>query len=178
MITILTYISLIAGGILILLMLLSLLGGLDLDLDIGSSTDVDTDAGGVGLIKGALTFISVSSWIIKVLLASNKHIGVALGIGILAGLAAIIFLSYIFKLLLKNDSNVNWKIEDAMFESGEVYLKIPSGGGSGIVNVNINGVQREIKALSNDNQEIKTGTPIKVLEIDGEYVKVQAQDNF
>jgi len=71
MITILTWVSIVAGGILILLMLLSLIGGLDLDLDLGSP-DVDTDAGGIGLIKGILTFTSVSSWVIKVLLVSNK----------------------------------------------------------------------------------------------------------
>lgn len=173
MITILTYVSIIAGGILILLMLLSLIGGLDLDIDIGDS-DVDSDAGGLGLIKGFLTFISVSSWMVKILLAANKHIGLALSIGIMCGFAAIAVLNYIFRLLLKNESNVNWEMADAIFQTGEVYLKIPSGGGSGIVNVNINGVQRELKALSTDNTELKTGAAIKVLEIDGEFVKVQA----
>jgi len=174
MITILTWVSIIAGGILILLMLLSLIGGLDLDLDIGSSTDVDTDSGGIGLIKGFLTFISVSSWIIKILLAANKHIGMALGIGVICGIIALMILNYIFRLLLKNESNVNWKMEDAMFQNGEVYLKIPPNG-SGIVNVTINGVPREMKALSLDNKEIKTGSAITVIDIEGEFVKVQAQ---
>jgi len=49
MITLLTWISIFAGGLLILLFLLSLLGGFDLDVDIGS-TEVDADAGGLGLI--------------------------------------------------------------------------------------------------------------------------------
>jgi len=59
MITLLTRISIFAGGKLILLFLLSLLRGSDLDVDIGS-TEVDADAGGLGLIKGFLTFISVA----------------------------------------------------------------------------------------------------------------------
>jgi len=79
MITILTWVSIIAGGILILMMLLSIIGGLDLDLDVDiGSTDVETDAGGLGVIKGFLTFVSVSSWIIKVLLAFDKHPGMAI----------------------------------------------------------------------------------------------------
>ncbi|NNE27791.1 MAG: hypothetical protein HKN09_13175, partial [Saprospiraceae bacterium] len=69
MITILTWVALIAGSFLILMMLLSVIGGLDLDVDLGS-TDVDTDAGGLGLIKGVLTFISVASWVMKVLLVT------------------------------------------------------------------------------------------------------------
>lgn len=177
MITILTWVSIIAGGILILLMLLSLIGGLDLDIDVGTSTDIDTDSGGLGLIKGFLTFISVSSWIIKILLAANKHIGMALGIGVICGIVALMILNYIFRLLLKNESNVNWKIEDAIFQNGEVYLKIPPEG-SGIVNVNINGVHRELKALSFNNIELKTGSAVTVIDVEGEFVRVQAQSNL
>lgn len=174
MITILTWISLIAGGVLILLMLISLIGGLDLDFDVGS-TEVDADSGGLGVIKGFLTFTSVSSWVIKLLLVSQKSPAVAIIIGIISGLLAFWLLSYIFKLLLKNEENVNWSMHDALFSKGTVYLKIPPGG-SGIINVEINGATRELKAKSNSDQEIKTGSDIVIIETQGEYAIVKPSE--
>lgn len=174
LVNILFWVSIIAGGLLVLLMLLSLIGGLDLDLDIETgSPDVETDSGGIGLLKGFLTFVSVSSWVVKILIAADKHPGIALGIGIFAGLVAFLLLNYLFKLLLKNESNVNWKVEDALFQKGEVYLKIPADKSkNGIIQVTINGALRELKAHSATGKEIKTGESIRVVEVDGDFVKV------
>jgi len=174
MIEILTWVSIIAGGILILMLLLSLIGGLDIDMDadIGSS-DVDSSGGGVGVIKGFLTFISVTSWVIKILLATQKHPAMAIGIGIVTGIAALLLLNYLLITLLKNDSNVNYTLEDALYQSGTVYLKIPEGKDSGIIHVNVKGAKREMKARSFDGTEIKTGSAIDVMDIDGEYAVVR-----
>jgi len=169
--TVLTWVSIITGGLLVLLFLMSLIGGLDLDTDVGS-TDVDTDAGGIGLIKGFLTFVSVSSWVIKVVLHSSENPVKAIGFGILAGILAFFLLNYVFKLLLKTQSNVNWSMSDAMFTKGEVYLTIPSEG-KGIVNVNINGANRELEAKSNEKLDLKTGTKIQIVDIEDNFVIVE-----
>tara|TARA_B100000497_G_C7674751_1_gene407523 strand:+ start:1592 stop:2122 length:531 start_codon:yes stop_codon:yes gene_type:complete len=173
MITILTWISITTGGILILMMLMSLIGGLDLDFDVGSA-DTDTDSsGGLGAIKGALTFVSVSSWVVKILLTTNNHMGFAIFVGTICGVLAIMLLNYILKLLLKNEENVNWSMNDALFKTGSVYLKIPSGKGSGIVHIDVNGAMRELKAKSNLKKDIATGADVRVTEIEGEYVYVE-----
>lgn len=173
MITILTWISLIAGGILVFLLLLSIIGGLDFDLDVEvGPSDVDSDGGGLGLIKGILTIASVSSWMIKVLLVSNKSPALAITIGLLCGIVAFALLHYMLKALIKNDSNVNWTMEDAIFQEGTVYLKIPSDG-QGIVNVKVKGALREMKAKSFDNEPIDTGASITVMEVDGDDVIVK-----
>lgn len=179
MIEILTWVSIIAGGILILMLLLSLIGGLDIDLDADvGSADVDSSSGGgLGLIKGVLTFISVTSWVIKILLATQKHLGIAIGIGILTGLAALFLLNYLVRTLLKNDSNVNYSLEDALYQTGTVYLKIPGGSNTGIVHVNVKGAKREMKARSFDGNEIQTGSSIDVMDIDGEYAVVRLTQN-
>lgn len=177
MITVLTWVSIITGGLLVFLLLFSLIGGLDLDLDVGSaevgSSDVETDAGGIGLIKGFLTFVSVASWVMKILLVTNKNPGMALGVGILSGLIAFFILNFLFKALLKNEENVNWTLEDALFASGEVYLKIPGDTGSGIVNVNVNGANREIKAKTADILELPTGTKVQIVSVEGDFVVVE-----
>ncbi len=175
MVTTLTYISLFAGGILVLLLFLSILGGLDLDVDVGADVDTET-GGGLGVIKGILTFLSVASWVIKVLLVNEQSTWLAVLIGIVAGVLAFMLLSYLLKLLLRNEENVNWSMEDALYQSGDVYLKIPKGG-SGLVNVSVKGATREFKAKTRDNIEIKTGARIVVVEVEGEFVFVELESN-
>lgn len=174
MIEILTWVSIFSGGILILMLLLSLIGGLDFDVDFDmGSTDVDTGAGGLGVFKGILTFVSVTAWVIKVLVATKKHMALAICIGILSGIAALLLLNYLIRLMLKNDTNVNWSMEDALYQKGEVYLKIPGKKESGLVHININGANRELKALSFDKKQIQTGTAIEVMDVDGDLVIVR-----
>jgi len=174
-ITVLTWVSLIAGGVLVLLFVISLVAGLDLDLDIGS-TEVDADGGGIGVIKGILTFTSVSSWVIKVLLVSQKSHLVAISIGIISGVAAFMLLSYLFKLLLKNEQNVNWNMNDALFSKADVYLKIEPHK-SGIITTEINGAIRELKAITKGENIIKTGSQVLVVGVEGEYAVVEQENN-
>jgi len=176
MIYILTWVAIITGGLLILLMLLSLIGGLELDVEIGS-TDVETDAGGIGLIKGFLTFLSIGSWVMKVTIVTSDSPIIALFVGLVSGVLAFFVLNYLFKLLLKNESNVNWNMDDALFQVGEVYLKIPAKKGNGIITVDINGTPRELKAKAEKNKEIPTGAKIMVVRIEGEYALVEAYNN-
>ena len=173
MITVLTWVSIIAGGILVLLLLLSLLGGLDIDVDIETGGgDVDTSAGGIGLMKGSLTFISVSSWVMKVLMVGQQGKTLSIVIGVLAGISAFMLLNYLLKFLMKNEENVNWKMSDALFQKGTTYLKIPSEG-EGIVQIQIRGTSRELKAKSKDGIEIKTGEPVIVVDTQNEFAIVE-----
>ena len=176
MIDILTWVSIFAGGILILMLLLSIIGGIDVDLDVDiGSTDVETDAGGFGLVKGILIFVAVGAWVMKILVEGGQHLGVVILIGIISGFLAFLLLNYLLKLLLKNEENVNWSVNDAIYQKGEVYLKIPGNEGSGLVHVNVKGALRELKAKSIDEAEIKTGAPVLVVDVDGEFVLVKEE---
>ena len=174
MIDILTWVSIFAGGILLLMLLLSIIGGLDVDLDVEiGSTDVETDAGGFGLVKGILVFTAVGAWVMKMLLEGEQHTGVVIVIGLISGFLAFLLLNYLLKLLLKNEENVNWSVNDAIYQKGEVYLKIPANEGNGLVHVNVKGALRELKAKSIDETEIKTGAAVLVVDVDGEFVLVK-----
>ena len=165
MIAVLTYISLIAGGLLVLLLLTSIFSGLDWDLDIGGVGDAD--AGGVGVIKGGLTFISIGSWVVKLLLVTSAHPVVAITAGLVSGGIAVALLVVFMRFLLSQQSEVNWQPSDALFKEGKVYLRIPEEG-SGIVNVNINGGLREIKAKSKSGELIPTGTSVLIEDVEGD----------
>jgi len=163
MILILTYIALICGGLLLLLLLLSILGGLDLDLDL------DVDADGLGAVKSVLTFFSIGAWVVRLVLISEANPVLAFVVGAAAGAVGVYVLSLILKFLLSQQSNVNWSVHDAIMEQGTVYLRIPAGG-EGLVRVNVKGTKRELKARSNATEDIPTGAPIVVDEIDEDGV--------
>ncbi len=171
---ILFWVAIFAGGLLILLLLLSIAGGLDMEVDIdtGSSTDTDSDGGGLGVVKSLLTFVSVGSWVMRIMLASNKAPVLAVAMGIFTGVLAILILHHLIKFLLKNEENVNWSMQDAIFQNGTVYLKIPKDG-DGIVQIEVKGAYRELKAKSHNNKDIPTGASVMVVEISDEYVIVE-----
>ncbi len=165
MIELLTWISIISGAILIILLLLSLLGGLELDIDLGADTDVDVDTGNIGIVKGLLTFLSVGSWVVKLVLAIDQNPIVAFGGGLVAGLIAVFLLNALLRFFLNNQADVNWSNDDAIYKEGKVYLKIPANDGQGIVQVQVKGAVRELKAKTNSNEDIPTGTMVLVEDV-------------
>jgi len=165
MIELLTWISLISGGMLIILLLLSLLGGLDLDFDIDADIDTDTDTGNIGIVKGLLTFLSIGSWVVKLVLAVDENPIVAFSGGIVAGLIAVFLLNAVLHFFLSNQANVNWSHTEALYQEGKVYLKVPAIEGEGIIQVKIKGALRELKAKTNEDADIPTGSLVIVEDI-------------
>ncbi len=162
MIVTLTYISLICGGLLVLLLLLGIIGGLDLDIDLDADTSVDGGGGvDVGLVKGGLTFLSIGSWTTKLILLSTANPVAAIVSGVAAGAVAVYLMKWVVRLLLRQEENVNWTASDALLQPGRVYLRIPATG-EGIVHVNVKGGMREFKARSMGGNELPTGTQILV----------------
>lgn len=170
MLEILNYIALITGGLLVLLLLLSLLGGIDLDLDF----DFDADAGGLGVFKSVLTFLSIGSWTAKVYLATQADPTFALIAGAAAGAVAVWVLSMVLRLLLRQQSNVNFTPAEALAERGKVYLPIPADG-EGVVSVRIRGTLRELKARSSDGLRLNTGTTVIVEDVEDNILIVRQE---
>ncbi len=174
MIDILMWISIVTGGILVLMLLLSILGGLDLDMDFNFdfNTDTDTDVGhgGLGVFKGALAFVSIATWVAKIVLVSGFDLYLVLLISLSSGALAVLIMGLVLRMLLKIETNTNWHPEDAAYKMGKVYLKIPQNG-FGIIHVKINGANRELKATT-DEKDIKTGETIIIEEYKNGIAKV------
>lgn len=158
MIESLAYISLIAGAVLLILLLLSIFAG---DTDV-SDTDTSLD-GGFGLIKSGLTFLAVGAWVLRYLLLLGYSTILAAFSALISGIVVVFILGYVFRLLLKNQKNVNWSATDAIGKKAKVYLRILPGH-QGLVMVEINGVERELPATSDVDTEITTGEEVLVLD--------------
>ena len=159
MIIVLTYIALISGGLLVLLLLAGIIGGIDLDAD--ADMGGDPGVGGIGIFKGGLTFLSIGSYAMKLTLVASSNPFLSLVSGLAAGVVAVYLMSLVLRFLLSQEENVNWSPEDAVSRSGDVYLRIPREG-EGIVRVTLTGGTREFKARSGTDESIPTGTRITV----------------
>ena len=172
MLDILFWVSIFSGGMLILMLVLSLIGGLDFDFDVdGSDTSID-DGGGLGILKGGLTFLAVASWVFRTLLVYNQPKPVSLIAGIITGAIAVYLMAKLLKILLRQQEDNSWTIQDTVGSDAKVYLRIPSSEGNGIIQVNVSGSIRDIKAKTRGN-EIPTGSSVKIIDVENEYVIVE-----
>lgn len=172
---ILFWISVFTGGLMFLLLILSLIGGLDfdLDLDIGGDTDTET-GGGLGFIKGFLTFISVSTWVIRICLIYEQSSTVSITVGILVGVVIVYLLSKLLGYLMSQTEFNTYSIEDTLDQQGKVYLKIPING-EGIVQIIVNESMKDFKGKSHDNTEIPTGTNVRIVDVENGFVIVKPE---
>ena len=176
MIVALTYISLICGGLLVLLLLLGIVGGMDLDFDLDFDGADQTDVGiGVGLVKGGLTFLSIGAWVVKMLLLASANPVIAIVTGVASGAIAVYLMTYIVAQMMRLEENVNWDIKDTLLKSGRVYLRIPATG-EGIVRINLKGGTREFKARSSAGEELPTGVPVIVDDFSGDGVVLVSRE--
>ncbi|OAV46085.1 hypothetical protein [Lewinella sp. 4G2] len=166
MIELLTIISLASGALLFILLLASIIGGLDLDFDL----DVDLD-GGLGILKSTLTFLSVGAWVVRLMLHTYENPTIAFVAGTAAGIIGVFIVSRMFKFMLSQEINVNYQPQDALLKQGKVYVPIPSGG-EGVINVAVKGTNRELKAKSINGEALTTGTLVEVVDLDPDGIMV------
>ena len=169
MLEILNYVGFISGGVLLLMLLLSMIGGLDFDFDF------DADAGGFGVVKALLTFFSIGSLTTRAFILTEADPVVGFIVGAVAGAVAVWLMSLVLRFLLRQQSNVNYSPSEALAERGKVYVPIPASG-QGIVTVRIRGARREMKARASDGLPLKTGTQVIVEDVEGNVLVVREDE--
>jgi len=158
--TVMTFIGADAGG--------------DFDVDAGGGMDVDFDdvssAMGTGMnlltFRNLVNFLLGFGWTFILLQKNISSTGILLFISVLVGLALVAIVMYMFKWLSSMQQSGTIDVYKAAVGChGKVYLTIPGGrSGEGKVQITINNSVREYAALT-DSDTLKTGTPIKVLEV-------------
>lgn len=164
----------LAGGLLILLLLLSIFSGLEIgggEVDVHSDTDADTD-GGFGVIKSLLTFVSVGAFTARAILLNTSWSWPLVTISALgSGLVSILLLGWFFRWLLKNQESGNWHLWQTEGKTGKVYVPIPAHG-KGRIMVQIDRTKREIAARSDNGQAIGTHEEVFIVEAKEDHVIV------
>jgi hypothetical protein len=158
--TVLTFIGADAGG--------------DFDVDAGGALDGDigdtaADMGsGMNLytFRNLVNFFLGFGWTTILLQNSVKSTALLIFIALLVGCALVAVVMYMFKWLSTMQQSGNIDVYKAAVGcTGTVYLTIPGErSGEGKVQITINNAVREYAALT-DSDTLKTGTPIKVVEV-------------
>jgi len=148
----------------------------DFDVDAAPGADLDMDAldpsdmghGGINLytFRNLVNFILGFGWTAILLKDSISSVPLLLVLSTVIGVALVAVVMLMFKWLsgMQQSGNINI-YSSAVGCQGNVYLTIPAErSGFGKVQISINNAVREYDAVT-DGDAIKTGTPIKVIEV-------------
>ena len=171
----------IGGTLFIIRMILLILGGVGdfvgdvvgdiADGDAAGDFDHAADLGDAGLnlftMHGITSFITMFG-LVGLMINLSMESGELLSIigGTLAGFFMMLIMAKMIQVLMQFQSSGNIDIHSAIGKEAEVYARIlPQGTGQ--VQVVINESLRMYNSISDDPEEIKTGTRVKVVEVAG-----------
>ena len=168
-------ITLAASLVFIVQTIMTFIGAAGGDFDVeGGGMDIDFDdpsaAMGSGMnlytFRNLVNFLLGFGWTFILLQKSISSKGLLILISLLVGLALVASVMYMFKWLSGMQQSGNIDVYKAAVGcQGTVYLTIPGErSGEGKVQITINNAVREYAALT-DSDTLKTGTPIRVVEV-------------
>ena len=176
-------ISIVFSVLFFIQFILSLLG---LDFD----TETDVDGGMESGLDADFTILSVRSFIAFFTFFGWAGVGVlngggtaivAIGAGIIAGVSAMLVVGYVMYAIsqLTDDGRITDPF-DAIDTIGTVYLRIPGNSqGQGKITLNLNGSLREWDAVTLENEQLPTGSSIRVIEVlDDKILVVEPADKY
>jgi len=175
--SVLWILALIGSTGFVLMFALSMIGA-DSDADLDIDTDISTDHV-IGFqfltLKNVMAFLTIFGWTGIVCLDKEFSVGSTLTISILAGLTMMLIMTFLFFWISKLAESGTLKIENAIGNIGEVYLSIGANRSRiGKISIDVQGAKRELNALTDNDQDLKQGEVIKVVEvINGELLLVE-----
>lgn len=163
-------IALVGSVIFIIIMITTLFGGdMDSDMEIDEA-EFEADDGGVGFqfftFKNLVAFFTIFGWTGVVCIDNGYSTGVTLLIAAIAGLAMMVATSSLFYFMHKLSESGTLQIKNAIGEIGEVYLPIGANRSkTGKIQIKVQGSLRELEALTDEKEDLKTGTVVKVTQV-------------
>lgn len=166
--------SALVGGTLFILRTILMFMGID-----GDGADADLDAGDLGdthhgaamslsfnllSLQGLTAFFTMFGLVGLTLSRAGVHVLLTILGGTAAGLFTVFLISLLFSQAGRFQSEGTLKIVNAVGANGSVYLRIPAGG-SGQVQVPVQGGMRILDAIAAGDVDLPTGTKIRVTGI-------------
>ncbi len=146
----------------------------DMDIDTDSPVDIDDPAsfdGHTGMnlytFRNFINFLLGFGWTAVLLKDDITSVPLLLLVAVLVGIALVAIVMYLFKLLYSMQASGNIDVyESAVGCLGKVYLTIPENRKAmGKVQITIKNAVREYEAVTDDDEPLKTGEAIRVVEV-------------
>ncbi len=177
-------ISIVFSVLFVIQFVLSIIGidfDADAEADIGDADGVDgLDADFALLsVRSIIAFFTFFGWTGVVALSGGVGAVMAILLASSAGFAAMLVVAYIFYLFIKLQSSGTLNLNNALGNTGEVYLVIPGdNSGVGKVQMKVQGSLRELDAITT-GESIPTGAPIQVIDVlENGMLLVEPVDNL
>ena len=168
-------VTLTASLIFIIQSILTFVGA---DADSNFDVDVDTSMDGSDLsnidggsnlytFRNFINFLLGFGWSFILLQESITSMPVLIIVSVVIGVALVTAVMYLFKWLAGMQQSGNIDVEKvAKGCEGTVYLTIPAAqAGEGKVQISISDAVREYNAVTDNEEDLKTGTPIRVVDV-------------
>ena len=142
------------------------IGDFETDLDVGGGDGMDSSGFSDLLsMRNAINFLLGLGWS-GVCFYDRISNGFILAlVSIIFGLAFVAIFIYVFKKMMKLESNGAFDINTAMGKTCDVYLRIPADrAGTGKVQISFSGSVQELDAVT-DGEMIPSGSKVTVVEI-------------
>ena len=170
------YIAIGASVIFIIQTIMTFIGA---DSDTGVDADFDGNLDGgdspfqLFSLRNLINFLLGFGWAgvsLYNVIESNVLLAI---VAFLVGIFFIAFFFFIMRALLKLSEDNSFKIEDTIGKIADVYLSIPAAkAGKGKVFISVRGSTHELSAITNSVDEIKNGSLVKVVGIEGDILVV------
>lgn len=170
------YVAIAASVIFIIQTIMTFVGA---DTDTGVDADFDGNLDDAGSpfqlfsLRNLVNFLLGFGWGGVTLYDS---IGSKFWLGVVAFLigASFIFIFFlVMRALFRLSEDNSFRIESTLGKTADVYLTIPAEKkGKGKVFISINGSTRELSAITTAQEDLKVGSLVKVVELDGDILVV------
>jgi len=163
-------ISIVFSVLFVIQFVLSVIG---IDFDADGDADFDNSGSVDGLdadftmlsVRSIIAFFTFFGWTGVVALGGGAGPLLAVLLASSAGFVAMLVVAYIFYLFIKLQSSGTLNLDNALGNTGEVYLVIPGDkSGMGKVQMKVQGSLRELDAITS-GESIPTGAPIRVVDV-------------
>ena len=166
------WIAIVGSAVFVIIFILTFIGG-DGDADMeADGSEFHADDGGVGFqfftFKNVVAFFTIFGWTGITCIQSELSTPLTLVLATIAGLLMMVITSSLFYWMHKLAASGTLKIANAVGLVGEVYLPIGANRSTmGKLQIKVQGSLRELEAITDDSEGIKTGTMVEVTEIIG-----------
>jgi hypothetical protein len=161
----------LVGSVFFLIMLVTTFigGDVDMDSDIGGAeVDFDIDGGGFHFftIKNLVAFFTIFGWSGIAAIDADLSKGMVIFVAMMSGLLMMLVMATLFFLISKLNDSGTLITKNAVGAIGDVYLTVGNKRSRiGKVNVRIQGALRELEALTDEKEDLKQGTVVKVKDV-------------
>ncbi len=162
-------IAFIGSFIFLIIFIVTFIGGGYADME-ADANDFEADDGGVGFqfftFKGLVGFFTIFGWTGVTCLDNDLPTSATLIISVLAGAVMMFLTSLLFYWMHKLAESGTLNIKNAVGVVCEVYLPIGAKRSNmGKVQIKVQGSLRELEAITDEEEDLKTGAMVKVTEI-------------